>query len=124
MLILGVTILTSLDDDQIKEIGFSKNVKDQVVQMADSCKEANLDGVVCSALEANKIKKEVSENLICVCPGIRPYDYKKNDQKRTMTPKMAAKSGVDYIVVGRPITNSQDPIASLKNIKNEFEKAL
>lgn len=124
MLVLGVTILTSLDDDEIKQIGFSKNVEDQVMLMAENCENANLDGVVCSGNEVRNIKQKISKNLICVCPGIRLDNDSKDDQKRTMTPKMAAKYGADYIVVGRPVTNSLDPIKSLKNIKDEFEKAL
>jgi len=122
--VLGVTILTSLDDKEIKQIGFSNSVQEQVMLMASICEKANLHGVVCSANEVRNIKQKISKKLICVCPGIRSSNDIKDEQKRTITPEMAAKNGADYIVIGRPVTNSEDPMKSLKNIKEEFEKGL
>jgi orotidine-5'-phosphate decarboxylase len=123
-LVLGVTILTSLDDKDIKEIGYANNVKEQVLSMTDQCYHSNLNGVVCSASEAKAIKEKYPKNFICVCPGIRLSENNNNDQKRIVTPEIAAKNGADYIVVGRPVLDSIDPLASLKNIKDKFYKAL
>ena len=123
-LVLGVTILTSLDDDEIKEIGYSKKMEEQVLNMAELCYESNLNGVVCSAREASIIKNKFSDNFICVCPGIRSENNKKDDQKRFVTPSIASNNGADYIVVGRPITSSNDPLESLIKIKEEFDNPL
>lgn len=123
-LVTGVTILTSLDDDDIKTIGYSSNTKDQVMKMAALCYDSGLNGIVCSANEAKNIKNELKDNFICVCPGIRRSEDNKDDQKRIMTPVMAANNGADYIVVGRPITNSRNPLESLIKIKKEFNNTL
>ena len=85
--------------------------------MAALCYDSGLNGIVCSANEAKNIKNELKDNFICVCPGIRRSEDNKDDQKRIMTPVMAANNGADYIVVGRPITNSRNPLESLIKIK-------
>lgn len=121
-LLIGVTILTSLDQNEISEIGYLREIDEQVLHMAELCYKSNLNGVVCSVSEVEAIKKRFSNNFICVCPGIRNYNDDQNDQKRIHTPAMAAKSGADYIVVGRPITKSNNPLESLKKVKIEFEK--
>ena len=123
-LVTGVTVLTSLDNDDIKTIGYSNNTKDQVMKMAALCYDSGLNGIVCSAHEAKNIKNEIKDNFICVCPGIRRTEDNKDDQKRIMTPAMAANNGADYIVVGRPITNSKNPLESLIKIKKEFNNTL
>lgn len=123
ILILGVTILTSMNENEIREVGYTNNLKDQVLKMAKLCHESKLDGVVCSTQESKLIKSEFKENFICVCPGIRSDNEKNNDQKRISSPKVAATSGADYIVVGRPITKSSDPLASLIAIKKEFDES-
>ncbi len=123
-LLLGVTILTSLDDGEIKEIGYSKKMEEQVLNMAELCYESNLNGVVCSASEVSIIKNKFPENFICVCPGIRSENDEKYDQKRFVTPSIASNNGADYIVVGRPITSSKDPLESLIEIKKEFDNQL
>ena len=123
-LVTGVTVLTSLDNDDIKTIGYSNNTKDQVMKMAALCYDSGLNGIVCSAHEAKNIKNEIKDNFICVCPGIRRAEDNKDDQKRIMTPAMAANNGADYIVVGRPITNSKNPLESLIKIKKEFNNTL
>jgi len=123
-LVTGVTVLTSLDNDDIKTIGYSNNTKDQVMKMAALCYDSGLNGIVCSAHEAKNIKNEIKDNFICVCPGIRRTEDNKDDQKRIMTPVMAANNGADYIVVGRPITNSKNPLKSLIKIKKEFNNTL
>ena len=123
-LLLGVTILTSLDENDINEIGYNTDMNTQVLKMATLCKEAGLDGVVCSAEEAKHLKLKFPKNFICVCPGIRSNDEENNDQKRIITPTIAAKNGADYIVVGRPIIKSENPLESLINIKKEFDNGL
>ena len=109
--IAGVTILTSLDSKNLKEIGYNKNLKKLVIHQAKLAKRANLDALVCSAQEVKDVKKVFKKEIIT--PGIR-FNSKTNDQKRTMTPKMAFKNGSDWIVIGRPITKGNIK----KNIKN------
>lgn len=123
-LVTGVTILTSLDDKDIKTIGYVNNTEDQVMKMAQLCYKSNLNGIVCSAMEAKIIKKNFTDNFICVCPGIRRVEDSKDDQKRVITPGIAANNGADYIVVGRPIIDSKSPIESLIKIKKEFGNPL
>ena len=110
--------------DGFIEIGYSKEINDQVVHMASMCHRSKLNGVVCSAKEAKLIKENLPSDFICVCPGIRTKNSSNDDQERIMTPKEAAENGADYIVVGRPITQSNDPLGSLKIIKEEFENSL
>lgn len=124
-LIIGVTVLTSLSENDIKNM-FSSNLalKDLAVNWAKLGKEAGLDGVVCSPKEANIIKKEYGENFITVCPGVRPKWADINDQERTMTPKEAIENGCDYIVVGRPITRSDDRVKACKMIIEEIAEGI
>jgi orotidine-5'-phosphate decarboxylase len=112
-----------MNENEIREVGYTDNLKDQVLKMAKLCHESKLDGVVCSSQESKLIKSKFKENFICVCPGIRSDNDKNNDQKRISTPKVAAASGADYIVVGRPITTSNNPLASLMAIKKEFDES-
>ena len=99
--LVGVTILTSLDNKALKEIGFNKDVKKLVLQQAKLASKANLDAIVCSAQEVNIVKKVFKKEIIT--PGIR-FNSKVNDQKRTLTPRQAYKNGSDWLVIGRPIT--------------------
>ena len=99
--LVGVTILTSLDNKALKEIGFNKNVKKLVLNQAKLAAKAKLDAIVCSAQEVNIVKKIFKKEIIT--PGIR-FNSKNNDQKRTLTPKQAYKNGSDWLVIGRPIT--------------------
>ena len=99
--LIGVTILTSLDDKALKEIGFSKNVKELVLDQARLANKAKLDAIVCSAQEVRIVKKVFKKEIIT--PGIR-FDSKTNDQVRTLSPKQAYKNGSDWLVIGRPIT--------------------
>ena len=99
--LVGVSILTSLDNKELKEIGFNKNVKKLVLKQAKLANKAKLDAIVCSAQEVNVVKKVFKNEIIT--PGIR-FDSKNNDQKRTLTPKQAYKNGSDWLVIGRPIT--------------------
>ena len=99
--LIGVTVLTSLDNKALKEIGFNKNVKKLVLHQARLANKAKLDALVCSAQEVNIVKKVFKKEIIT--PGIR-FNSKVNDQKRVLTPKQAYKNGSDWLVIGRPIT--------------------
>ena len=109
--LIGVTILTSLDNKALKDIGFNKNVKKLVLHQARMANKAKLDAIVCSAKEVRLIKKVFKKEIIT--PGIR-FNSKSNDQKRVLTPKQAYKNGSDWLVMGRPITNGNIK----KNIQN------
>lgn len=108
-LLIAVTILTSISQDGIEEIGFRLPIEEQVTHMAKLAYECGLDGVVCSAWESLSIKKATSQNFLTVTPGIRLDNKKNDDQTRTMTPEEAYNNGVDYLVIGRPITSSENP---------------
>ena len=109
--LIGVTILTSLDNKSLKEIGFNRNVKKLVLHQAKLATKAKLDAIVCSAQEVNLVKKVFKKEIIT--PGIR-FNSKSNDQKRVVTPKQAYKNGSDWLVMGRPITKGNIK----KNIQN------
>ena len=109
--LIGVTMLTSLDTKSLKEIGFSKDVRELVLHQAKLANKAKLDGIVCSAQEVKIVKKVFKKEIIT--PGIR-FNSKSNDQKRVVTPKQAYKNGSDWLVMGRPITKGNIK----KNIQN------
>ncbi len=111
--LVGVTILTSLDNNALKEIGYNKDVKKLVLHQAKLARRANLDGIVCSAQEVKIVKKVFKKEIIT--PGIR-FNRKLNDQKRTLTPKQAYENGSDWLVIGRPITKG--------NIKKNLKKLI
>lgn len=122
-ILLGVTMLTSTSEERmVKEIGINPDfsVEDVVLQYARLGKEHGLHGIVCSAKEAQSVKKELGENFVLVCPGIRPKGTEVSDQVRVVTPEDARNMGVDYIVVGRPIRNAQDPVQAYKEICQSF----
>ena len=116
--LIGVTVLTSLDNKALKEIGFNKNVKKLVLHQARLANKAKLDALVCSAQEVNIVKKVFNKEIIT--PGIR-FNSKVNDQKRVLTPKQAYKNGSDWLVIGRPITkgNIKKNIQSLIDHLNQ-----
>ena len=117
--ILGVTILTSLDKKQTLKYYKEKNINILVKKFANFAKKNNLSGLVCSPLEINIVRKEVGKKMILVVPGIRPNkkpSSKKDDQKRTLTPKEAINLGADFLVIGRPITESPNPLETIKEI--------
>ena len=111
--LIGVTVLTSLDNKAIKEIGFSKNVKELVLHQAKLATKAKLDAIVCSAQEVKIVKKVFKKEIIT--PGIR-LNSKRNDQKRVLTPNEAYKNGADWLVIGRDITKGK--------IKNNIQKLI
>tara|TARA_B100000989_G_scaffold296770_1_gene280743 strand:- start:552 stop:1235 length:684 start_codon:yes stop_codon:yes gene_type:complete len=115
--IIGVSILTSIDKKQTKKYYNQDNILKLVKKFAKLAKKNKLDGVVCSPREISYIRKEVGKNFIIVTPGIRlEGKIKKDDQKRVETPKKAIDSGANYLVIGRPITESKDPLKILKEI--------
>lgn len=118
--VIGVTVLTSMDQAQLTDIGIDVSPKDQVMRLARLVKESGLDGVVSSAQEADMIKNELGGEFITVTPGIRPAGSAIGDQKRVMTPVEAIKAGSDYLVIGRPITRAENPAAVLKAINAEI----
>ena len=120
-LLIAVTVLTSMDENELKRLGVEKTPAEQVIYLAKLAKESGLDGVVCSAQEAKKLKAELGADFKLVTPGIRPAGSDAGDQKRIMTPKQAIEDGSDYLVVGRPITQAADPVAVLKEINDSIK---
>ena len=122
--ILGVTVLTSLDEKQTLKYYKEKNVNILVKKFAKYANKNNLSGLVCSPLEINIVRKEVGKKMILVVPGIRPNQKpssKKDDQKRTLTPKEAINLGADYLVIGRPIIDSKNPLETIKKINKSIQ---
>ena len=117
-LLIGVTILTSISEEILTEIGFN-NLDKQVMRLTKLAHRSGLDGVVCAASDASKVKQTCGESFLTVTPGIRPKDADLNDQSRTSTPNEAIANGSDFLVIGRPITGSEDPTSALENIYKE-----
>ncbi len=120
-LLTAVTVLTSLDADDLTEIGLGSSAETHVVNLARLAEQAGLDGVVCSPGELNGLKGQVSDKFLRVTPGIRPAGSAKSDQKRVMSPAEAMKLGAHYLVIGRPITAAPDPAEALDEIAREIE---
>jgi len=118
-LVVAVTILTSMDRQDLKVIGIEESVEDEVLRLAELAKKAGLDGVVCSARWVARIKRELGESFITVTPGIRLHRAVEDDQKRAVAPSEAVAAGADYLVVGRPVTKARDPYMDLKNMISE-----
>jgi orotidine-5'-phosphate decarboxylase len=115
-IMLAVTVLTSLNQDDLKRVGVDGRVTDQVVRLALLTKEAGMDGVVASPHEVADIRSACGRRFVIVTPGIRPLTGSRNDQQRVMTPANAVSAGVDYIVVGRPILEAADPVLAAREI--------
>ncbi|WP_447072848.1 orotidine-5'-phosphate decarboxylase [Shewanella indica] len=115
-LLIAVTVLTSMSDDELKLIGVEGSAEEQVRRLARLTQTAGLDGVVCSARESSMLKAELGADFKLVTPGIRPAGSDAGDQKRIMTPAEAMAAGSDYLVIGRPITQAADPLATLQAI--------
>lgn len=114
--LIAVTVLTSMGEEELPELGVNRSGDEQVLALATLAKEAGLDGVVCSAREAAMLKANLGPSFQLVTPGIRPAGADLGDQRRVMTPAEAIAAGSDYLVIGRPITQSEDPLATLKAI--------
>ncbi|BGI51157.1 MAG: orotidine-5'-phosphate decarboxylase [Arsenophonus endosymbiont of Ceratovacuna japonica] len=118
-LLIAVTVLTSMEQNDLYQIGIKQSLSNHVLYLAKLAKECNLDGVVCSAHDALKLKYIYGKNFLIITPGIRINNINEShDQRRIMTPEQAINSNVDYIVIGRPITHSVDPISTLSQINN------
>jgi len=115
-LIVGVTVLTSLDAADLENIGVKVNLQDQVKRLASLAQESGLDGVVCSAHEIEIIRETCGKDFKLVVPGIRPAGSASGDQKRVMTPQEAIAKGADYLVIGRPISEAKNPAQAAREI--------
>lgn len=115
--VIGVTVLTSMSEDQFREeLGVGRKLKEQVVELARLAERAGLDGVVASAREAKDIRQSLKPDFLIVTPGIRPAWSETNDQKRVLTPAEALAAGSSYLVIGRPITRAEDPRQALERL--------
>jgi orotidine-5'-phosphate decarboxylase len=121
VLILGVTVLTSLTDAALHEVGFRGSVPEEVIILAELAREAGITGLVASPLELDVLRKRYGSLFTTVIPGIRPVWSESGDQKRILTPKQAIDAGADYLVIGRPITASRNPKDAVARIINELE---
>lgn len=121
-LLIGVTILTSLDDAALASVGFSGTAMENVERLARLTRTSGLDGVVCSALEGPVIRKAAGEDFLLVTPGIRLETDARADQSRVVTPTEAVRLGANYLVIGRPVTDSPDPAATLQSIRESLEE--
>lgn len=121
-IMLAVTVLTSLNQDDLQRVGVEHKVAAQVVRLALLTKEAGMDGVVASPHEVGDIRAACGRSFVIVTPGIRPLDGGRNDQQRIMTPADAVRAGVDYIVVGRPIIEAGDPVDAARSIVAEMAR--
>ncbi len=115
-LLVGVTVLTSLNDKALKEVGLGLNTEDQVLLLAELCQTEGLNGVVCSANELSILRKYLDKDFLLVTPGIRSRELEKDDQKRISTASEAISNGADYIVIGREISNEIDPSKKIRQI--------
>ena len=120
-LLIGVTVLTSLSADDLIETGINSPIEEQVFRLARLSKNTGLDGIVCSAQEVSRLREDLGNEFCLVTPGIRPAGKSVDDQKRTMTPAEAIRAGSDYLVIGRPITQAEDPLQALMDIEEEIK---
>lgn len=118
-LLTAVTVLTSLDENALHEVGVAGSLDAQVLRLATLARDCGLDGVVCSAQEAAVLRARLGNHFCLVTPGIRPQDAAKDDQTRVVTPAEALRQGANYLVIGRPITQAADPLAALQALHQE-----
>lgn len=119
-LLIAVTVLTSMDEPGLHEVGVADALQNQVLRLASLTKTCGLDGVVCSAQEAPALRSAIGKDFHLVTPGIRPANASKDDQTRIVTPRDALERGSSYLVIGRPITQAPDPLAALHEIHREI----
>jgi orotidine-5'-phosphate decarboxylase len=119
-LLIGVTVLTSMSDEDLAEMGYTETVPQRVARLAGLVAASGLDGVVCSAQEAIDLRKTHPENFALVTPGIRLAGDAAGDQRRVVTPKDAIDNGADFLVIGRSITGANDPLAALQRVHEEL----
>jgi orotidine-5'-phosphate decarboxylase len=118
--LIAVTVLTSMDQSTLNQLGVQGSVEDQVLRLARLAQQAGLDGVVCSAQEASALRTALGQDFCLVTPGIRPANASADDQSRIVTPAEALRLGASYLVIGRPITQATVPLLSLQNIHREI----
>jgi orotidine-5'-phosphate decarboxylase len=121
MLLIAVTVLTSMDDSDLHQVGINTAAGDQVKKLAELTKQSGLDGVVCSAQEASALKQQLGQDFKLITPGIRLTNSASDDQRRIVSPPQAIELGSDYLVIGRPITQAQDPMHMLQEINKSLE---
>ena len=119
-LLIGVTVLTSMGPEDLAEVGVPVAPADQVLRLADLAHAAGLDGVVCSPKESALLRRRLGEGFLLVTPGVRPVGADIGDQKRVLSPAEAIQQGSDYLVIGRPVTQADDPVAVLRAINAEI----
>jgi orotidine-5'-phosphate decarboxylase len=127
MKILAVTVLTSFDESDMKELGMTGSVRDLVLVRAGKALDLGCDGVVSSALEAEPLRNKLGKNFLVVTPGIRPglnRDVEKDDQKRVATARQAIINGADHVVIGRPISTADDPLGTVLSLQEEIAMGL
>lgn len=122
--LLGVTVLTSMDDMDLSAAGYEGPVEDLVLRRARDARDAGMTGIVCSPVEVAKVRAAIGPGLALVTPGIRPAGAESGDQKRVTTPADAIRAGADYLVVARPILNAADPRAAAEAIQAEIAAGL
>ena len=122
--LIAVTLLTSMGPDDLNSIGLNREPVCVVQKLAFLARNCGLDGIVCSALETARLRQIMGTNFCLVTPGIRPVDSSVDDQKRIATPRKAIQNGADYLVIGRPISQTIDPLAMLLRLNNEIETQL
>ncbi len=120
-LLLGVTLLTSMDEPALRQVGIQGPLSQRVQLLAGMAEESGMDGVIASPLEAAELRKTVDRDFLIVTPGVRPLGTASDDQKRVATPREACDAGADYIVVGRPICQADSPLAVAQAILRELE---
>lgn len=120
-ILIAVTVLTSMDESDLDAVGQHGPASDQVVRLAELTQKCGLDGVVCSAHEISRIREACGPDFRLIVPGIRPAGSAAGDQKRVMTPRQAVDAGADWLVIGRPITGADDPVAAAKAIAAELQ---
>lgn len=119
-LLIAVTVLTSMDQSDLAEVGIDLSPEEHVMRLAKLAQSSGMDGVVCSAQESTMLSETLGKDFVLVTPGIRPAGADQGDQKRIMTPAQAMAAGSHYLVMGRPITKAADPIAVLEQVNTEL----
>lgn len=119
-LLIAVTVLTSMSDEDLQEMGYTESAAQRVLRLASLTQDSGLDGVVCSALEAPQLRRERGEDFCLVTPGIRLAGDAAGDQRRVLTPADAVANGSDYLVIGRSVTGADEPLAALERVHREL----
>ncbi|WP_183410166.1 orotidine-5'-phosphate decarboxylase [Litorivivens lipolytica] len=122
-LLTAVTVLTSMEQSELDQIGVNRALDEQVCELALLAERSGMDGVVCSARETSMLRERVAKDFWLVTPGIRPANSEQGDQRRVATPAEAVSKGSDYLVIGRPITRADSPLEALKQIAAELQQS-